>query len=280
MKKLFLLILLVITLSGCQPKIHEIAFQTGFEKSINPVLVENGNSLELPEITREGYQFLGWFVSPRNDSALYNETEPVTQSFVLYAKWRLNSYTIIYDSKGGTLIPNQTALYGASISKPLNPIKNGCEFLGWSLEEDSTEIYQFVKMPGNNLTLYAIWKEVNYTGSSPSDAIVVTLDTLYEVFLDLNQSVIFRFQPTTNGTYLLESYGDFDTYVRVFQLSVTYEDPITWDDLFQIEDEDDFGENQNFKLSIVLNQNNVYIIQVEMFFQDIDSGTIQFKIYQ
>lgn len=133
MKKLFLLILLVITLSGCQPKIHEIAFQTGFEKSINPVLVENGNSLELPEITREGYQFLGWFVSPRNDSALYNETEPVTQSFVLYAKWRLNSYTIIYDSKGGTLIPNQTALYGASISKPLNPIKNGCEFLGWSL---------------------------------------------------------------------------------------------------------------------------------------------------
>lgn len=135
-------------------------------------------------------------------------------------------------------------------------------------------------MPGNNLTLYAIWKEVNYTGSSPSDAIVVTLDTLYEVFLDLNQSVIFRFQPTTNGTYLLESYGDFDTYVRVFQLSVTYEDPITWDDLFQIEDEDDFGENQNFKLSIVLNQNNVYIIQVEMFFQDIDSGTIQFKIYQ
>ncbi|MBN2300455.1 MAG: InlB B-repeat-containing protein [Acholeplasmataceae bacterium] len=280
MKKLFLLILLVIPLSSCQPKIHEVTFQTGFENSIDSVLVENGNILELPEITREGYQFLGWFVSLSSDSALYNETEPVTQSFVLYAKWRLNSYTIFYDSRGGTLIPNQTALYGESISKPIDPIKNGCEFLGWSLEEDSNEIYQFVKMPGYNLTLYAVWDEVNYTGSSPSDAIVVTLDTLYEVFLDLNQSIIFRFQPTTNGTYVLESYGEFDTYVRVFQLSLPHGDIITWDDVFQIEAEDDFGENQNFKLSMVLNQDNVYFIQVEMFFQDIDSGTIQFKIYQ
>jgi len=54
-------------------------------------------------------------------------------------------------------------------------------------------------MPGQDLLLYAIWKEVAQTGSSPDEAIIITLETIYEVFLDIEQFVVFRYQPTNSG---------------------------------------------------------------------------------
>jgi len=279
MKKFVFVIFVLMVFSGCQEKIHDIEFETGFEEIIEPMKINDGELLELPDIVREGHQFLGWFTSLSNDSPLYNELEPVRNSFTLYAKWRVNSYKIIYQSMGGTNIPEQTVLYGETIIEPNEPIKNGYKFLGWTLDENLNDIYEFHRMPGYDLILYAIWEEVTYTGSEPSDAIYVTLDTFYEVFIDLEESIVFRFQPTNSGTYTLESYGEFDTYVKVFQLLVPHEEPITWDDLYQIEAEDDFGENQNFKLSMEFNQTIVYFIQVEMFFPERDSGLVQFKIY-
>ena len=60
------------------------------------------------------------------------------------------------------------------------------------------------------------------------------LDTMYEVFLDIEQFVVFRYQPTNSGSYTMESFGSFDTYVKVFQLVEIDDNSITWEDLFQI----------------------------------------------
>ena len=277
-EKTFLLLLIIFILSGCASRPHEVKFNTGFDQSIDSITVLNGELINLPTISREGHQFLGWAVSEYPDSALYIESTPVTKSFTLYAKWRINSYNITYDTQGGTEVTSITALFGASIYPPSQPLMNGYEFVGWSLNQNSTQIYEFRTMPGQDLLLYAIWKEVAKTGASPNEAIYVTLDTMYEVFLDIEQFVVFRYQPTNSGSYTMESFGSFDTYVKVFQLVEIDDNSITWEDLFQINQEDDFGEGGNFKLTIDMSQSIVYFILVEMFFNTIDSGTIQFKL--
>lgn len=278
MKRFLFIVIIVSLLSGCQTTSHEIKFDTGYDEIIHPVMVENGDTLDLPTITREGYQFLGWSVSQESDGALYNALQPVTTSFTLYAKWFINSYHITFDSQGGTLVNDLTALYEEPINPPEEPLKNGYEFIGWSLEKDSNVTYEFDTMPGHDVTLYAIWEEVTQTGASPNEAIYIQLDTIYEVFLDLNQSILFRFQPATSGFYTMESFGEFDTYVKVYQLVGQDDSSIAWEDLYQIEAEDDFGEGNNFKLSVEMSQNAIYFIQVEMFFMDTISGTIQFKL--
>jgi hypothetical protein len=76
----------------------------------------------------------------------------------------------------------------------------------------------------------------------------------------------------------MESFGSFDTYVKVYQLVGLDDNAISFEDLYQIDQEDDFGDGGNFRLTINMSQSVVYFIQVEMFFDDTDSGTIQFKL--
>lgn len=275
-----LICLMVVFLGACQTVTYKVVFDTGFEQQIDPINVVYGEILELPEITREGYMFLGWFISSDANSPIYSLKEPVKSSFTLYAKWRKSSYRLIFDTQGGTEMLEQNVLYGESITKPEVPIKNGYDFVGWSDSQTSDTLYTFKTMPGHDLTLYAIWKEVNQDGSTPNNAIIMTIDTLYEVFIDLNQYVMFSFTVSESGTYTIESYGGFDTYVFVYQLMQTGSSIITWDDLFQINSEDDFGEGQNFKLTMQLHENYVYYFRVEMFFDDTDFGTVGFKIYK
>lgn len=86
MKKTLFLFVIILLLTGCSSTTHEVKFNTGFAQNLDPIMVENGESINLPTISREGYQFLGWAVSEETDSALYIESNPVTKSFTLYAK--------------------------------------------------------------------------------------------------------------------------------------------------------------------------------------------------
>ena len=85
----------------------------------------------LPAPTREGYTFLGWF---------YENGDPVDPARVVEAEgeetavahWKINQYTIYFDTEGGTEIEPMTLDYGAVITPPDAPEREGCLFLGWS----------------------------------------------------------------------------------------------------------------------------------------------------
>lgn len=255
---------------------YTITFDSNGGVPLEPITYDFASEIHINNPTRTGYSFIGW-------SSEVPSTMP-SKNVLLTALWEINQYTITFDSDGGSPVESIIQDFNTEVSAPKMPTKDGYTFVGWRFPFPPGEfiIYEFGIMPGYDFTLYAIWEEVPNTPSpsNPSDSIDVTVDTLYGVFIDLEESIIFRFQPTNSGTYTFESYGEFDTYVKIYQLLVPHGDPITWDDLIQIESEDDFGEGQNFKLSMELNQNVVYFIQVEMFFPTVDSGTVQFKIHQ
>ena len=81
-----------------------------------------------------------------------------------------NGNQIIYDANGGTGAPvNATHLEdGIYALSTTQPIRDGFEFKGWSLEENGTEkdVVTTVTIAGESVVVYAVWSQVSYTQSS------------------------------------------------------------------------------------------------------------------
>lgn len=120
--------------------------------------------------TRTGYQFLNWNTKQDGSGTTYNPGEKYTvnASLALYAKWKINTYTISYNANGGKNAPsNGTKTYNISytISKD-KPVRTGYSFVNWNTKLDGTGVSYnsgdaYTKNVG--LTLYATWKKVTYT---------------------------------------------------------------------------------------------------------------------
>ncbi|HEY8364465.1 MAG TPA: leucine-rich repeat protein, partial [Haloplasmataceae bacterium] len=80
----------------------------------------------------------------------------------LYARWEKikETYTITFDSRGGSHVESITAEPDSPITKPENPTREGYVFLGWYENITSKEPYAFTTMPNNNITLYGRWEEI------------------------------------------------------------------------------------------------------------------------
>ena len=104
-----------------------------------------GTAITAPaDPTREGYQFNGW------DKA-FPTTMPA-ENLTITAKWKVNSYTITFDTTGGSEIAPITQDYGTAIVAPADPTREGYTFIGWGMEIPTT-------MPAENITLKARWKD-------------------------------------------------------------------------------------------------------------------------
>lgn len=96
----------------------------GDSPAIPAQTVINGAKVSAPtNPTKEGYTFTGW--SPSIDT-------PVTDDMVFVAQWKLNTYTISFDSDGGNAIPSQVVEHGSTPVVPTPPTKTGYTFAGWS----------------------------------------------------------------------------------------------------------------------------------------------------
>ena len=60
------------------------------------------------------------------------------------AQWAINDYTVNFDSNGGSEeVPAQTVGFGATISTPTEPTKDGYVFGGWYSDSTLTNAYDF-----------------------------------------------------------------------------------------------------------------------------------------
>ena len=98
--------------------------------------------------TREGYTFIGWNV-PFPDKMPAKIT-------TITAQWKINQYTITFDTAGGSEIAPITQDYGMSVTAPADPIREGYTFIGWDKATPST-------MPAGNMTITAQWEINRYT---------------------------------------------------------------------------------------------------------------------
>lgn len=111
--------------------------------------------------TRTGYTFIGWSTS----SSATNVTYPIGSVYfsdsdaTLYAVWQANTYTVTYDSQGGTTVSSTTETYNNKYGTMPTTTKTGYVFNGWyTSETGGTRITSTSTMTtARNHTLYAQW---------------------------------------------------------------------------------------------------------------------------
>ena len=104
-----------------------------------------GTQITAPTLTREGYQFNGW-----------DKTFPTTmpaENMTITAKWKVNQYTITFDTAGGSEIAPITQDYGTAITAPADPTREGYTFIGWDKAIPTT-------MPAENMIITAKWRDI------------------------------------------------------------------------------------------------------------------------
>ena len=113
--------------------------------------------------TETGYTFGGWYTEAECLNA-FDFTAAVTADTTLYAKWTLNTYTVIFDANGGTgIMAEQTASYNVAAELTANAFTRADDtFAGWNTSADGTGTPYAdgasITLTGD-LTLYAQWTD-------------------------------------------------------------------------------------------------------------------------
>ncbi|MCD7776085.1 MAG: InlB B-repeat-containing protein, partial [Firmicutes bacterium] len=89
----------------------------------------------------------------------YSFSSAVTAKITLYAHWSADTYTVTFNSNGGSSVSSQTVSYGSSAAKPTNPTRDGYTFLGWYTSSTGGTEYSFSSSVTSSFTLYAHWAE-------------------------------------------------------------------------------------------------------------------------
>jgi len=133
----------------------------------------------LATISRDGYTFDGWYTAITGGMKV-TDTTIVTNAGdnTLYAHWTAKTYTVNYNTDGGTpaTIDAKTGVLwsGTNLLPPSNPTKAGFNFAGWKLTDGGSPLWNvsnniaFSGLATNDsvtsITLTAQWTSTSTTG--------------------------------------------------------------------------------------------------------------------
>ena len=125
--------------------------------------------------TRDGYVFAGWYYhSDGTDQVDFNQ--PIvggSKHVTLFAAWtpvkQDKTIDILYVANGGTFFDGNETLQGVTDTDgaarlPLQPTREGYDFLGWSYDRDGNDPVDFTQAivaGSGHATVYAQWKQNN-----------------------------------------------------------------------------------------------------------------------
>ncbi|MCF7930801.1 MAG: InlB B-repeat-containing protein [Acholeplasmataceae bacterium] len=180
----------------------------------------------------EGYTFLGWYTDVEFTNT-YNFGTMPPNNIVLYGKWSINEYTIIYKDVNETIFRVDLLEYNEPIDVLFYPEIQYQFFKEWCIDEELTIPLDYSNMPAQDLTLYAKWREINapeafateigttyilfsFTWDNPDDlATLMLIPTIYtSEYMAVSQDWVgfYDLQPNTEYTiYIDAGIGLFDS---------------------------------------------------------------------
>ena len=146
-----------------------ISFDTDGAKAISSIKINIGGSVKLPEVEKEGFILDGWYL---NEERVTNNTK-FTKDTTLKAKWiskDAETFTVTFDSDGGSKVESIVVECGKELSLPTNPTKNGYSFVSW-VDKNETPILDQALLTCEDITLKANWmkEETKKEETKPSN---------------------------------------------------------------------------------------------------------------
>lgn len=146
-------------------KTYTVTFNSnGGNKIGNQTIPEGSMAIKPTDPTRNGYKFIGWTLNNKE----YSFNDIVSSNITLVAKWEkiteqpkpeeTKTYTVTFDSNGGSNINSQSITEGNTASIPSNPTRNGYTFVEWTLNGST---YNFSSKVNSNITLVAKWNKIS-----------------------------------------------------------------------------------------------------------------------
>ena len=178
---------------------YTITFDTDGGSAVAPITQDYGTAIAAPaNPTREGYTFMGW-----------NPVLPATmpaENMTIKAQWRINQYTITFDTDGGSEIAPITQDYGTAITAPANPTREGYTFIGWDKEIPTT-------MPAGDMTITAKWKD----SEKPTGEIKISKNSWKSFLNNITFGLFFKDTQTVTITAADNSGTVFVSYLVTHQ---------------------------------------------------------------
>jgi len=144
---------------------YTVDFQSNGGTSVAAQTITYYDKVVLPaNPSKAEHTFAGWYMNSILTTPWDFDTNVVVKNMTLYAKWNVNTYTVSFQSTGGSAVAEQVIAYDDKVVLPAPPIKAGHIFVDWYKDEELTTRWMFASdVVTEDITLYAEWDKEKYT---------------------------------------------------------------------------------------------------------------------
>lgn len=212
MKKIKILLFICLSLlmfTSCgettnnENKKYSVTFEENGGTLVDDIYdIEKGATVTLPNITRIGYIFEGWYTSKSfiKGTEITNNTN-IGKDIKVYAKWKALSFKVNIDLDGGSMDSEYTngvnnISYGVEITLPM-PKKQGYLFQGWYLNDVS---FNGTLTVTEDVKITTKWIDIS------------TLEASYKLSLNLNGGALYKYN--SKEELMEDFFNDFSKYIK------------------------------------------------------------------
>ena len=125
--------------------------------TVKELKLKKGKTIKLPDISKEGYIFNGWyFENTKIEDGVWFDHDVVIRARWLQAE--ASKMTITFDTDGGKSIESTTIECDTTLNLP-TPTKDGYKFINW-LDKNEVVITNETKLVCEDVTLKAKWEKI------------------------------------------------------------------------------------------------------------------------
>jgi len=151
---------------------YTVTFNSNEGTALDTVTANYQTVLDLPPPTRTGHAFAGWHAAADLSGEALDPEYVLLGDITLHAAWDIDSYTLSFQTNGGSDTTDVTANYQSEFALPVAPTKTGYTFHAWHLSEsldgptyNASAAYTLTE----DTVFYAEWSTNNYRLSFDSN---------------------------------------------------------------------------------------------------------------
>ncbi len=124
----------------------------------------------------ESKAFIGWYTAQVGGDKIEGEITHadfgghLDNTITLYALFETKTYTVTFDTDGGSAVASATVEHGAAVARPTDPTRENYEFVQW--DKDGVE-YDFDAAVAQDITLVAQWRMTAHADGVYADGVFV-----------------------------------------------------------------------------------------------------------